>query len=117
MFILKCSDWIILEYNNETQKFFDSDTAHLTLHNNQSLYFMHLTIIFVILKVLLVFLTIIFVILKVLLVFLTIIFVILKGHFQQYFSYIVAVSFIGGGNRSTRRNPPTCHKSLTNFIT
>jgi len=22
-------------------------------------------------------------------------------HFQQYFSYIVAVSFIGGGNRST----------------
>jgi hypothetical protein len=25
--------------------------------------------------------------------------------------------FIGGGNRSTRRKPPTCHKSLTNFIT
>jgi hypothetical protein len=24
-------------------------------------------------------------------------------HFQQYFSYIVAVSFIGGGNRSTWR--------------
>jgi len=24
-------------------------------------------------------------------------------HFQQYFSYIVAVSFIGEGNRSTRR--------------
>jgi len=38
-------------------------------------------------------------------------------HFQQYFSYIVAVSFIGGGNRSTRRKPPTCCKSLTNFIT
>ena len=37
--------------------------------------------------------------------------------FQQYFSYIVAVSFIGGGNRSSRRKPPTCHKSLTNFIT
>jgi hypothetical protein len=37
-------------------------------------------------------------------------------HFQQYFSYIVAVSFIGGGNRSTRRKPSTCHKSLTNFI-
>jgi len=32
--------------------------------------------------------------------------------FQQYFSYIVAVSFIGGGNRSTRRKPPTCRKSL-----
>jgi len=27
------------------------------------------------------------------------------------------VSFIGGGNRSTRRKPPTCWKSLTNFIT
>ena len=35
-------------------------------------------------------------------------------HFQQYFSYIVAVSFIGGGNR---RNPQICRKSLTNFIT
>ena len=29
---------------------------------------------------------------------------IIKRHFQQYFSYIVAVSFIGGGNQSTRRN-------------
>jgi hypothetical protein len=36
--------------------------------------------------------------------------------FQQYFSYIVAVSFIGGGNRSTWRKPTTCHKSLPNFI-
>jgi hypothetical protein len=27
-----------------------------------------------------------------------------KRHFQQYFSYIVAVSFIGGGNQSTRQN-------------
>jgi hypothetical protein len=35
---------------------------------------------------------------------------------QQYFSYIVAVSFIGGGNRGTRRKPPTCPKSLTSFI-
>jgi len=26
-----------------------------------------------------------------------------KRHFQQYFSYIVAVSFIGGGNRRTQR--------------
>jgi hypothetical protein len=25
-------------------------------------------------------------------------------HFQQYFSYIVAVSFIGGGNLSTNTN-------------
>ena len=30
-------------------------------------------------------------------------------HFQQYFSYIVAVSFIGGGNQSIQRKPPTCH--------
>jgi len=37
--------------------------------------------------------------------------------FKQYFRYIVVVSFIGGGNRSTRRKPPTCHKSLTNYIT
>jgi len=28
----------------------------------------------------------------------------------------VAVSFIGGRNRSTRRKPPTCRKSMTNFI-
>ena len=34
-----------------------------------------------------------------------------KCHFQQYFSYIVAVSFIGGWNRSTRRKPLTCRKS------
>jgi hypothetical protein len=32
-------------------------------------------------------------------------------HFQQYFSYIVAVRF-GGGEK-----PPTFRKSLTNFIT
>jgi hypothetical protein len=38
-------------------------------------------------------------------------------HIQQYVSYIVAVSFIGEGNQSTRRKPLTCRKSLTNFIT
>jgi hypothetical protein len=38
-------------------------------------------------------------------------------YFQQYFSYIVAISFIGGGNRMTRTKPPTCRKSLTNLIT
>jgi hypothetical protein len=27
------------------------------------------------------------------------------------------VSFIGGGDRDTRRKPPTCRKSLKNFIT
>ena len=37
-------------------------------------------------------------------------------HFQQYISYIVAVSFIGGGNQSNRKKPPTRRKSLTNFI-
>jgi hypothetical protein len=34
-------------------------------------------------------------------------------HFQKYFSYIVVASVIGGGNRSTRRKPPTLRKSLT----
>ena len=29
----------------------------------------------------------------------------------------MAVGFIGGGNRRTRRKPPTCRKSLTLFIT
>jgi hypothetical protein len=33
-------------------------------------------------------------------------------HFQQYFSYIAAVSFIGGGNWSSWRKPQTCRKSL-----
>jgi hypothetical protein len=36
---------------------------------------------------------------------------------SKYFSYIVAVSFIGRGNRNTQRKPQTCQKSLTNFIT
>jgi hypothetical protein len=31
--------------------------------------------------------------------------------------HIVVVSFIGGGNRSTRRKPATSRKSLTNIIT
>jgi len=38
------------------------------------------------------------------------------GHFQQYFSYIVEVSFIGEGNPSTRRKSQTCRKSLTNVF-
>jgi hypothetical protein len=37
-----------------------------------------------------------------------------QRHFQQYFSYIVVVSFIGVGNR---RKLPTCRKYLTNLIT
>ena len=34
-----------------------------------------------------------------------------KATFKQYFNYIVAVSFNGGGNRSARKKPPK--KSLT----
>jgi len=36
------------------------------------------------------------------------------------FSNISVISWrsdIGGGNRCTRRKPPACRKSLTNFIT
>jgi hypothetical protein len=33
-----------------------------------------------------------------------------------YFSYIVAVSFIGGGNRSTRRKPPICLSQVTDKL-
>jgi hypothetical protein len=32
---------------------------------------------------------------------------------KAFFSHIVAVSFIGEENRRTRRQPPTCRKSLT----
>jgi hypothetical protein len=39
------------------------------------------------------------------------------GHFQQYFSYIMATSFSGGGRWSTLREPPTMGKQLVNFIT
>ena len=37
-------------------------------------------------------------------------------HFQQYFSYIVAVSFIGEGNWKIRRKALTCCKSLTKLL-
>ena len=40
-----------------------------------------------------------------------------EHHFQKYFSYIVEVSFISGGNQSTWRKPPICRKSLTNHMT
>jgi len=33
-------------------------------------------------------------------------------HFQQYFNYIMTLSFIGGGNQSIWRKPQPCHKSL-----
>jgi len=36
---------------------------------------------------------------------------------KQYFSYIVQVSFIGGGNWRFRRNTQTCRKLLKIFIT
>ena len=42
-------------------------------------------------------------------------------HFQQYFSYIVVVGFIGGflsvQYTWTERKPPICHKPLINLIT
>jgi len=38
-------------------------------------------------------------------------------HFQQYFSYIVVVSFIDGGKRRIRRQLPNCRKPLIIFIT
>jgi len=47
-------------------------------------------------------------------------FIVLKDfliHTRKHFSYSAVGSFIGGGNRSTRRKPPTCRKSLTNSIT
>jgi hypothetical protein len=34
-----------------------------------------------------------------------------------FLGYNMAVSFIGGENRSSRRKQPTCRNSLTNFIT
>ena len=37
--------------------------------------------------------------------------------FQQYFSYIVAVSLIGGGNQLPRKKTSPFRKSLTNLIT
>jgi hypothetical protein len=37
--------------------------------------------------------------------------------FQQYFNYMAVVSFVGRRSRRTHRKPPTCSKSLTNFIT
>ena len=40
-----------------------------------------------------------------------------KCHFQKYFNYIVALSFVAGGNWRTRRKPQTCRKSLKTFIT
>jgi hypothetical protein len=36
--------------------------------------------------------------------------------FQQYISYIVAVSFVGGGNQRTRRKPSTCRKLLSSNL-
>jgi hypothetical protein len=37
-------------------------------------------------------------------------------HFNQCFSYIVAVIVIGEGKRSTQRKSPTCSKSLINYF-
>ena len=37
-------------------------------------------------------------------------------NFQQYFSYIMAVSIIGEGDRSTWRKPQTYSKTLTKLM-
>jgi hypothetical protein len=39
-----------------------------------------------------------------------------ERHFQQYFCYIVAVSFIGEEKEAPGENHPFSRKSLTNFI-
>jgi hypothetical protein len=41
----------------------------------------------------------------------------LYNYWTQYDNQPKAGNFIGGRNRSTRKKPPTCRKSLTNFIT
>ena len=38
-----------------------------------------------------------------------------KRHFQQYFTYIVMASFIGGWNQNIRWKSPTCCKSLAGY--
>jgi hypothetical protein len=50
-------------------------------------------------------------------VILFLVFLVFERHFQQYFSYIMATSFSGGGSRSTWREPQTMGKQLVNFIT
>jgi hypothetical protein len=54
---------------------------------------------------------------KIRLFFLVIIRFCKKESIYIYFSYIVVVSFTGGGNQRIRRKLPICRKSLTNFIT
>ena len=41
--------------------------------------------------------------------------IVFVGVLSTYFSYIVEVSFVSGGNWSTRGKTPTCRKSLINF--
>ena len=36
----------------------------------------------------------------------------MKGHFQQYFNYMVAVSFIGGGNPDSPEKPTDHSQTL-----
>jgi hypothetical protein len=43
-------------------------------------------------------------------------FMVFNATFNNISDYIVAVSFIGEGNRTNLRKPLTCSKSLTNFI-
>ena len=41
------------------------------------------------------------------------VFLVVNATFNNIFSYIVAIRFIGGGNRNTRRKPPACRKQQT----
>ena len=41
---------------------------------------------------------------------------VLNATFQQYFSYMVAVSFIGGGNRSTQPEKTTDLSQVTDKL-
>jgi hypothetical protein len=40
-----------------------------------------------------------------------------ERHFQQYFSYIMVASFIGGGNQRTRKKATTSRKEYYIFNT
>jgi hypothetical protein len=48
--------------------------------------------------------------------YLTLRFQFFKLQIQQYFSYILAVSFIGGGNRNTRRKPQVTTNYCRKFV-
>ena len=44
-------------------------------------------------------------------------FMVFSATFNSIAVILMRSALLGGGNRSIRRKPPTCHKLLTNFIT